>query len=136
MQKIMLRASALLLSLLLAGAPSLADYCAVSCATAHIRDGSASSPHTGHHHHSSTASSIALHTIDQAPQPCGHDHNGIPAVTASADAAHTRPLTTASAAVLPAIVPAASLWTSASDFHSSTSPPSPSVRGFASPIRV
>jgi hypothetical protein len=136
MQKIMFRASALLLSLLFAGAPSVADYCAVSCATAHIRDASASSPHTGHHHHSSTASSIALHTIDQAPQPCGHDHNGIPAVTASSDASHTRPLTTASAAVLPATVPAASLWTSASDLHGSTSPPGPSVRGFASPIRI
>ena len=132
----MFRAAALLLSVAFASAPSVADYCAASCETTHIADASASSAHAGHHHHSSTASSIALYSIDQAPQPCGHDHNGIAAITAASDASRTRPLTAASAAVLPATAPAASLWTSVSDFHSSTSPPGPSVRGFASPIRI
>jgi hypothetical protein len=135
MQTMMFRAAALLLSLAFAGAPSVADYCAVSCETAPMKNASASPAHAGHHH-SSTASSTDLHSIGQARQPCGHDHNGIAAVTAASDAAHTRLIMTASAAVLPASLPAASVWTSAADLHSSNSPPGPSPRGFASPIRV
>lgn len=136
MQKVMFRTAALLLSLAFAGAPSAADYCAVSCETAHIGDASASSAHAGHHHHSSTASSIALHNIGQAPQPCGHDHHNIAAVTASSDTARARPLTPASAAVLPPSLPAPSRWTSVADLHSSSSPPGLSLRGFAAPIRI
>ena len=132
----MFRAAALLLSLVFAGAPSVADYCAVSCETAHIGDASASSAHASHHNHSSTAVSTALHSIGQAPQPCGHDHNGMAAVTAPSGAARERLLTTASAAVLPASLQAASLWTSVADLHNSNSPPGHSLRGFASPIRI
>ena len=132
----MFRASALLLSLVFAGAPSVADYCAVSCEASHIGDASASSAHAGHHHHSSTAVSTVLHGIGQAPQPCGHDHHNIAAVTASSDAVRARLLTSASAAVLPLSLPAPSRWTSVADLPSSSSPPGPSLRGFASPIRI
>jgi hypothetical protein len=132
----MFRAAALLLSVAFAGAPSVADYCAASCEAAYIAPAAASTAQAGHHHHSSTASSITLHSIGQAPQPCGHDHSGIAAVTAASNGARTRLPMNAGAAVLPASLPAASLRTSVSDFPSSTSPPGPSVRGFASPIRI
>ena len=133
---IMFRPAALLLSLLFAGAPSVADYCAVSCEASHIALAAASTGHAGHHHHSSTASSTLLHSIGQAPQPCGHDHHTIAAVTASSDAARARLLAPASAAVLPASLTAPSRWTSVADLPSSNSPPGPSLRGFASPIRI
>ena len=132
----MVRCITLLLSLVFAGAPVAADFCAASCEAAHVA-AAASTGHAGHHHHhSSSASSTGRSSIGQAPRPCGHDHNGIKAVTPSSDAAHARPLPTAGAAVLPASRPAASLWASFSELHSSTSPPGPSVRGFASPLRV
>jgi len=131
----MFRVGATLLSLLFAGAPSVADYCAVSCETAHVGDAFASSAHAGHHHHPPNTLSTALHSIGQAPQPCGHDHHNITAVTASS-AARARLLTPVSAAVLPASLPAPSRWTSVADLHSSNSPPGPSLRGFASPIRI
>ena len=70
----MFRAGALLLSLAFAGAPSVADYCAVSCETAHIGDAAASS-RTPVIIIIRRRLSTALHSIGQAPQPCGHDHN-------------------------------------------------------------
>lgn len=132
----MFRAATLLLSLAFAGAPVAADFCAASCEAAHIVPAADSTGHAGHHHHSSTAASTARQNIGQAPQPCGHDHNGIAAVSASSDDARAQPLATAGAAVQPASTPAASLLTLVSDLHASNSPPGASVRGFASPIRI
>jgi hypothetical protein len=125
------RCTALLMSLAFAGAPVAADFCAVSCQAAHTHGGAASSAHSGHHHTSTT-----LFSINQPQQPCGHDHDGLVAVTAASDRAHARSLTTAGVPVLPASLPALPLWTAVSDLHNSNSPPGPSVRGFASPIRI
>lgn len=127
----MFRCTALLLSLAFAGAPTVADCCAVTCESAHIGGTAASPAHSGHHH-----ASTSLFGISQPPQPCGHDHNGVVAVTPASDLAHARPPTTASAAVLPAVLPSTVLGTSVSEFHDSNSPPGPSVRGFLSPIRI
>jgi hypothetical protein len=121
---------ALVLSLAFAGAPIVADYCTVSCESAHTHDAGAA-PHAGHHNAAS-----ALFSIDRSSPPCGHDHNGIVAVTASSDAGHARAPMTASAAVLPASLLPASLGTSVFGFHSSHSPPGTPLRGFVSPIRV
>lgn len=125
--------AALLLGLVFAGAPVTADFCAASCEAAHSASSGASIGHAGHHHHSS----VALLRLDQPPHRCGHDHSGGVAVTASSDAAHMQPLTTRSAAAaLPVSLMAASLWTPLCGLQSSNSPPGPSVRGFASPIRI
>jgi hypothetical protein len=125
------RGTMLLLILAVAGAPTAADYCMVSCETAHARD-AGSAAHAAHHHHRSTI----LVSIAQSPQPCGHDHNGIVAVTASSDVAPAPPLMAASAA-LPAASPLmASPWTQIFDVHGSNSPPGTTLRGFASPLRV
>ena len=129
----MLRCAVLLLSAAFAGAPLAADLCAASCEAAHIAGSAQSSGHAGHHHrHASTAAS----GIGQAPQPCGHDHNDVVAITASSDVAHARPFTTANAAVMPASLPAASLSTSVSDLDTSDSPPGRFLRGFTLPIRI
>jgi len=130
----MFRCAALLLSLAFAGAPVAADLCAASCEAAHIAGSAQSGGHAGHqHHHASTAGS----SIGQVPQPCGHDHNrAVAAIGACSDAAHRRPVTTGNVAVLPVMLPAASLSAAVFDFTTSNSPPGPSVRGFASPIRI
>jgi hypothetical protein len=125
------KCAALLLSLAFAGAPIVADFCTVSCESAHTHAAAAAAPHAGHHDASS-----ALFSIDRSSPPCGHDHNGIVAVTASSDAGHARARMTASAAMLPASLLPASFWTPAFGFHSSNSPPGTPLRGFASPIRI
>lgn len=121
----------LLLSLAFAGAPVIADYCAVSCEAAHMGGASASPAHAGHHH-----APTPLASIGQPPQPCGHDHNGIVGVVASSDNANARPLTPASTAVMPASPVAPCLWMLAYDVDGSNSPPGTVLRGFASPLRV
>jgi hypothetical protein len=123
------KCAALLLSLVFAAAPIVADYCTVSCEAAHTH--AAAAPHAGHHDDSS-----ALFSIDQSSPPCGHDHNAIVAVTASSAVVHAKALMTAGAAMLPASLLTASLSTPAFDFHSSNSPPGTTLRGFVSPIRV
>lgn len=127
------RCTALLLSLAFVGAPMAADYCAASCEAAPTAAPAASGDQSGHHHrHASTAPC----SISQPPQPCGHDHNGVVAVTATSDVAHARALATAGVAVSPSSLLAPSLWTSVSGLHRSNSPPGSAVRGFASPIRI
>jgi hypothetical protein len=124
------KCAALLLSLAFAGAPIVADYCAVSCESAHTHDAGAA-PHAGHHNAAS-----ALFSIDRSSPRCGHDHNGTVAVTASSDTGHARAPMTSSAAMLPASLPPASVRTPAFGFHSSNSPPGTPLHGFASPIRI
>ena len=127
----MFRCTALLLGLAFAGAPVIADYCAVSCETAHARGGSASAAHAGHHH-----ASAARFSISQPAQPCGHDHNGIVGVVASSDAASVRALAPSHAAVMPASLVAAAGWMSVFSAQGSNSPPGTALHGFASPLRV
>lgn len=121
----------LLLALAFAGAPVIADYCAVSCEAAHMGGASASPAHAGHHH-----AETVLSRIGQPPQPCGRDHNGIVGVAASSADARVQPLTSAGAAVMPAPSLASSLWMLACDVRGSNSPPGIALRGFASPLRV
>jgi hypothetical protein len=122
--------TALLLSLAFAGAPVLANYCTVSCEAAHTHEADAASPHAGH-----DRASTALFNIDQAPQPCGHDHHGIVGLAARSDDASVRVLAPASGVMptspvtAPGLVPA--LFLTGSD-----SPPGTALRGFASPLRV
>lgn len=125
------RCTALLLSLAFAGAPVIADYCAVSCEAAHMGGASASPAHAGHHH----ASGAALSSIAQPPQPCGHAYNGIVGTATSDNGAPVRALAPSSA-VMPASPVAASDCMSARSIHGSNSPPGTTLRGFASPIRV
>jgi len=124
------RCIALLLSLAFAGAPVLADYCTVSCEAAHTHAAAAASPHADHHH-----APAVLFGINQPQQPCGHDHNGIVGVAARSDEASTRALAPATA-VMPASPVTASGSIPLHVIHGSSSPPGPSLRGFASPIRV
>jgi hypothetical protein len=98
----------------------------------HVHGAAASSAAASHHH----ATTTSVINISHSPQPCGHDHNGVVAVTASSDAAHTRPLMTPSAAVLPESLAGTSFWTSFGDLQISSSPPGWSDRGYVSPLRV
>jgi hypothetical protein len=125
------RCTALLLGLAFAGAPMVADYCAVTCEATHMGGASASPSHAGHHH-----ASTALFSISQPPQPCGHDHNGIVGIASSSDSASARALAPASAAVMPAPPVNPSGWTAAHAIHGSKSPPGTTLRGFTSPLRV
>jgi hypothetical protein len=131
MTKMIFRCAALLLGLAFAGAPMVADYCAVTCEATHMGGPSASPAHAGHHH-----ASTALFRIGQPPQPCGHDHNGIVGI-ASSDGASVRALAPANAAVLPAPLVDPSGWTAvAHAIDGSNSPPGTALRGFSSPLRV
>ena len=89
------RCTALVLSMALGVAPTAADYCAVTCETAHVHGAASSLAHAGHHHHAASP----LASIDQAPQPCGHDHSGIVGVESNDGAAPARPF--APAALMP-----------------------------------
>ena len=125
------RCTALLLSLAFAGAPVIADYCAVSCEAAHMDDASPSPAHAGHHH----ASGAALSSIAQPPQPCGHACNGIVGTATSGNTASSR-APAPSSTVMPASPVAPSGCMSARSINGSNSPPGTTLRGFASPIRV
>lgn len=125
------KCGALLLSLSFASAPVVADYCEVSCETAHTGDTSASPAHTGHHH-----AATVLSRIGQPPPPCSHDHSGLVGVAASSGAAPMRSLAPTGAAVAPASPLAPSLWMSAYEVRRSNSPPGTFLRGSASPLRV
>jgi hypothetical protein len=126
----MIRCAALLLSVAFAGAPMVADYCTVSCEAAHSHSAAASPAHAVHHHAANALS------ISQPPQPCGHDHHRVIAITAASDVAHVRPLTTVGDAVLPASLLSLSGWAPVSDLPSSNSPPGTALRGFVAPIRI
>jgi hypothetical protein len=124
------RCSALLLSLAFAGAPLVADYCAVSCEAAHMDGAAASTAHAGHHH-----GSTALFSISQPPQPCGHDHNGVVGIASSDGGAPERSLAPGTA-VTPALPLIESVSFSLRDLHGSSPPPGTSLCGIASPLRI
>jgi hypothetical protein len=137
MGTVMFRWTALLLSLAFAAAPTAADYCASQCETTHAAHSAGHSTAHGVHHHDHAA--MAIFHIDQAPQPCGHDHNGIIAVAASdIRGDHTAVVHDAGPAnilISPgAFASSASAPTPAT--YGSKSPPGITLSGFASPIRV
>ena len=126
------RSMAFALSVAFAAAPTAAVYCTAQCETQHGH-GSALTPiHAGHHHHA--ASQLA--SISQAPQTCGHDHNGVVGVE-RVDNVASRRASAPGAAVMPTVPPLIqAVWISIQDVHGSNSPPGQSLRGFASPIRI
>jgi hypothetical protein len=131
------RSAVLLLSLAFAAAPTAADYCAAECEAVHGHSAAGSTVHGGHHHHDHAA--MALFSIDRAPQPCGHDHNGIIGVAASdGDAAHASAVYSPAPinAQMPAPPVASSGCIGTLTVRTSKSPPGTSLRGFACPIRI
>jgi hypothetical protein len=129
--RVMFHCAVLLLSLALAGAPTVADCCALACETAHSH-GAASSAHAGHHHRSPTS----LSTIEQTPQPCGHDHSGTVGIAAPDNTAPIRALAQATVAVMPALLSPSSALIPSRNITGSNSPPGAIPRGFTSPLRV